>query len=68
MVDGHGGASAVGNGEGVANSDTDKVVYRRPKNRGGGGGTKDRLTNPNGVFSRPKSEYISPCELPLFCT
>ena len=63
MVDG--GASAVGNGtgEGVVNSDTDKVVYRKPRNRGGGGGAKDRFTNPNGVFSRPKSEYISPCKL-----
>lgn len=76
MVDGHGGgggggASAVpmGNGDGgvANNSDADKVVYRKPRNRGGGGGggaggAKERFTNPNGVFSRPKSEYISPCE------
>lgn len=76
MVDGHGGgggggASAVpmGNGDGgvANNSDVDKVVYRKPRNRGGGGGggaggAKERFTNPNGVFSRPKSEYISPCE------
>ena len=71
MVDGHGGgggasAVAMGNGEGVTNSDAEKVVYRKQRNRGGGGGTKERFTNPNGVFSRPKSEYISPCELPFF--
>ena len=66
IVDG-GAASvvAMGNGEGVANSDTDnKVVYRKPRNQVAGRvGAKERFTNPNGVFSRPKSEYISPCEL-----
>ena len=75
MVDGHGGgggggasAVAMGNGESVTNNSdaADKVVYRKPRNRGGGAGTKERFTNPNGVFSRPKSEYISPCKLSPF--
>ena len=58
MVDG--GASATGTeGEGVVSDvfTTDKVVLRKRK-----GGGKERLNGSNGVFSRPKSEYISPCK------
>ena len=67
MVDG--GASAVAMGTGVGsgieggegvfsdNATADKVVLRKKR-----GGPKDRFSGTNGVFSRPKSEYISPCE------
>ena len=57
LVDGGPGGVVV-EGEGVAPDSltADKVVLRKRK-----GGGKERF-NPNGVFSRPKSEYISPCE------
>ena len=59
MVEGGGGTNAVGieGGEGVAddNRTTDKVILRKRKAGGPFNGS-------NGVFSRPKSEYISPCK------
>lgn len=71
MVDG--GASAVAGGtlvgpagieggEGVVSDNVamDKVVRRKKRS-----GVKERFNGTNGVFSRPKSEYISPCEYML---
>lgn len=67
MVDG--GASAIAGGTGVGpgieggegvvsdNVTLDKVVRRKKRS-----GAKERFNGTNGVFSRPKSEYISPCE------
>ena len=58
MVDG--GASASGlDGEGAVTDgfSENKVILRKRK-----AGGKERLNGSNGVFSRPKSEYISPCK------
>ena len=53
-------ASGIEGGEGVVSDNVavDKVVRRKKRS----GGAKERFNGTNGVFSRPKSEYISPCE------
>ena len=65
MIDGGASTVPVGTGvgteggEGVVpdNLTTDKVVLRKRRV-----GSNQRFNGTNGVFSRPKSEYISPCE------